>query len=39
MMCFFQNTDPSRDEINNIADQSVNKEFDMAVFGILEAFI
>jgi hypothetical protein len=39
MMCFFQNPGASDSEKDNIAAGSVNKEFDMAVYGILEAFI
>jgi hypothetical protein len=39
MMCFFQNTDPTSDEKNNIAAHAVNKEFDMAVYSILASFI
>ena len=39
MMCFFQNTDPSIKEKNNIAASAVVKEFDMAVLGILQSFI
>jgi hypothetical protein len=39
MMCFFQNLDPTEEEKNNIAAKAVNKEFDMAVLGILASFI
>jgi hypothetical protein len=39
MMCFFQNPDASDEEKNNIADKAVNKEFDMAIFTILQSFI
>jgi hypothetical protein len=39
LMCFFQNTNPSADDKNNIADKAVNKEFDMPVLSILESFI
>ena len=38
VMCFFQNTDPSAEAKTTIADNAVNKEFDMAVLGILQAF-
>lgn len=38
MMCFFQNIRPNADEKAQIAAASDNKEFDMAVFGILESF-
>lgn len=38
MMCFFQNTNPTSEAKNNIADKAVNKQFDMPVFCILEAF-
>ena len=38
VMCFFQNTDPSAEAKAKIADNAVNKEFDMAVLGILQAF-
>jgi hypothetical protein len=38
MMCFFQNTNPTTEAKNNIADKAVNKQFDMPVFCILEAF-
>jgi hypothetical protein len=38
MMSFFQNTSPSSEEKNNIAAQSYNKEFDMAVLEILVNF-
>ncbi len=39
MMCFFQNTNPTTVEKNNIAAKAINKGFDMAVFSILESFI
>src|SRR6202000_1546800 len=35
IMCYFQNTDPSDDEKNAIAEKAINKEFDMAVLEIL----
>ena len=38
IMCFFQNTDPSTEIKNNIADNAVDKEFDMAVLEILISF-
>lgn len=38
MMCFFQNTDPSDEEKKEIADNAINKEFDMAVLEILVSF-
>jgi len=38
MMCFFQNPDPSSDNQRAIAQNSVNKAFDMAVFEILANF-
>jgi hypothetical protein len=38
MMCFFQNTNTTESVKNDIADNAVNKQFDMAVFSILEAF-
>jgi len=38
LMCFFQNTDPSEDEKSEIAENAVNKEFDMAVLEILLSF-
>ncbi|MGF7075925.1 hypothetical protein [Mucilaginibacter sp. 3215] len=38
MMCFFQNIDPSDEEKKDIADNSINKEFDMAVLEILVSF-
>jgi len=38
MMCFFQNPNTIPDVKNNIAAKAVNKQFDMAVFCILEAF-
>jgi len=39
MMCFFQNTDPTADDKDNIAANAVDKEFDMAVLSILTSFI
>ncbi|MCC8425919.1 hypothetical protein [Mucilaginibacter sp. UR6-11] len=39
MMCFFQNTDPTDEDKNNIAANAVDKEFDMPVLSILESFI
>jgi hypothetical protein len=38
MLCFFQNIDPSDDEKKEIADNAINKEFDMAVLEILVSF-
>jgi hypothetical protein len=38
VMCFFQDTDPSAEAKAKIADNAVNKEFDMAVLGILQEF-
>ncbi|HJP62715.1 MAG TPA: hypothetical protein VJ844_04700 [Mucilaginibacter sp.] len=39
MMCFFQNTAPSATDKEEIAKNAVDKDFDMAVIGILESFI
>ncbi len=39
MMCFFQNTEASEEAKDIIAENSINKDFDMAVFSILESFI
>jgi hypothetical protein len=39
IMCFFQNTNPTADDKNQVAASAVNKEFDMAVLSILESFI
>ena len=39
MMCFFQNPEVSEGERMEIAENAVNKAFDMAVFSILETFI
>jgi len=39
LMCFFQNPQPTADEKNQIAANAVNKDFDMAVFSILESFV
>lgn len=38
VMCFFQNIDPTDEEINQIAANSENKEFDIAVLQILLNF-
>jgi len=38
MMCFFFNTEPSEEEKNEIADNAVSREFDMAVLEILLSF-
>ena len=38
MLCFFQNIDPSDEEKKEIADNAINKEFDMAVLEILVSF-
>jgi len=38
MMCFFQNIHPTADEKDQIAANAVNKDFDMAVYSILESF-
>ena len=38
IMCFFQNTDPSDEVKNSVADNAVDKEFDMAVLEILISF-
>ncbi len=38
LMCFFQNTDPSADVKNSIADNAIDKEFDMAVLEVLISF-
>ncbi|MDB5149696.1 MAG: hypothetical protein JWQ57_3716 [Mucilaginibacter sp.] len=38
MVCFFQNIDPSDEEKKEIADNAINKEFDMAVLEILVSF-
>ncbi|MDB5131683.1 MAG: hypothetical protein JWR02_1432 [Mucilaginibacter sp.] len=38
MMCFFQNTNPSAEEKNTIADKASDKAFDMAVLEILLNF-
>ena len=38
IMCFFQNTDPSADVKKTIADNAIDKEFDMAVLEILISF-
>ena len=39
MMCFFQNPEPNDFEKENVADNAVNKSFDMSVFTILERFL
>ncbi len=38
MFCFFQNIDPSDEEKKEIADNAIDKEFDMAVLEILVNF-
>lgn len=38
VMCFFQNTGPSEDDIEDIAEYSAYPEFDMAVLEILLTF-
>ncbi|HEY8782364.1 MAG TPA: hypothetical protein VIM16_12140 [Mucilaginibacter sp.] len=38
MMCFFQNISPSVEAKNTIADNAIDKEFDMAVLQILISF-
>lgn len=38
MICFFQNPEASEDDKTNIADNAVNKPFDMAVLEILFSF-
>jgi hypothetical protein len=38
MMCFFHNTSPNEDDKNEIAQNAVNREFDMAVVEILLNF-
>ncbi len=38
LMCFFQNINPSVEEKNTIADNAIDKEFDMAVLQILISF-
>jgi hypothetical protein len=38
MMCFFQNTNTTEAVKSTIAENAVNKQFDMPVFCILEAF-
>jgi hypothetical protein len=38
MMCFFQNTEPTEDDWEEIADLSAEPDFDMAVLEILLAF-
>jgi hypothetical protein len=38
MICFFQNIESSEDSRKNIADNAVSKDFDMAVYDILQAF-
>jgi|SRR5437588_361397 len=39
MMCFFQNLQPSAADKDEIAKNALDKEFDMAIIGILESFI
>jgi hypothetical protein len=38
MMCFFQNTEPTPEEEENVAANAIEPQFDMAVFSILEEF-
>ena len=38
MMCFFQNINPSAEAKNSIAENALDKEFDMAVLEILISF-
>jgi len=38
MMCFFQNTEPTTSDEEQVASNAINKPFDMAVFCILEKF-
>jgi len=38
IMCFFQNVNPSEGAKSEIAEYALNKEFDMAVLGILTNF-
>jgi hypothetical protein len=38
MICFFQNPEPSADELGAYADSAINKSFDMAVLEILVSF-
>ncbi|PWK79342.1 hypothetical protein LX99_01799 [Mucilaginibacter oryzae] len=38
VMCFFQNIDPTDEEVNEIADNALDQEFDMAVYQILINF-
>jgi hypothetical protein len=38
LMCFFQDTNPTNEAKNNIADKAPNKDFDMAVLEILVSF-
>jgi len=39
MMCFFQNIEANEDDKIEIAENAVNREFDMAVLEILLSFI
>jgi len=39
MMCFFQNLEPSAADKEEIAKNALDKEFDMAIIGILESFV
>jgi hypothetical protein len=39
MMCFFQNIEPSAADKAEIAKNAADKDFDMAIIGILESFI
>jgi hypothetical protein len=38
MMCFFQNIESTEESRNNIAENAVSPDFDMAVYDILQAF-
>lgn len=38
VMCFFQNIDPTDEEVNEIAESALDQEFDMAVYQILINF-
>jgi len=38
MMCFFQNTEPTTSDKENVAANAIEPQFDMAVFCILEQF-
>ena len=39
MMCFFQNPEPTDEEWDEIAENAVTPDFDMAVIAILQSFI